>query len=94
MRGSLDVREIEDIGETALSYGVIWTTYVLPRAESIGGQAPQRVWSFALAARCGGDIGARKRSVSGTGRMVVGRQGVAAQVVRATQSGRRVASVR
>jgi hypothetical protein len=39
MRGRLDVREIEDIGDTALSYGVIWTTYVLPRAESIGGLA-------------------------------------------------------
>jgi hypothetical protein len=39
MRGRLDVREIEDIGDTALSYSVIWTTYVLPRTESIGGLA-------------------------------------------------------
>ncbi|MGI8678750.1 MAG: helicase-related protein, partial [Jatrophihabitans sp.] len=44
MRGRLDVREIEDIGDTALSYLLIWTTYVPPRAESIGGLAPQRAW--------------------------------------------------
>jgi hypothetical protein len=67
MRGRLDVREIEDVGETALSYSVIWTTSVLPRAESIGGLAPQHTWSFAPAARCRDDIGARKRSASGTG---------------------------
>jgi hypothetical protein len=41
MRGTLDVREIEDIGDTALSYAVIRTTYVLARAESIGGLPPQ-----------------------------------------------------